>query len=176
MSVTFTNRFDDAMPAIRVGMMNGLTATALVMQRSLRKSLSQRGTGRRYRVARGRSGGRNLRARGWHQASSPGEPPAANTGALRRSWTIAPVKEFQSKQEPEGYQRMEQKGRSTIVYTFGSNLKYARALEYGVPSRRLAARFYVRPTIDGVTPEIPKIVARQIQLAISRVGRQIEGL
>jgi hypothetical protein len=41
----------------------------------VKKTLSQKGTGRIYKT--GRSGGT-------HQASAPGEPPAARTGDLRR--------------------------------------------------------------------------------------------
>lgn len=78
------NGFD--LVAIRRTMENAMRATeralgdgavekaAIVLEKHIKQTLSQRGTGRRY-----------PRGKKTHQASAPGEPPAVDTGQLRAS-------------------------------------------------------------------------------------------
>lgn len=150
---------------IRDGVVTGMTVVAIEMQKQLRKNLSKRGTGKRYRIAQGRRKGRNLRARGWHIASAPGQPPAANTGTLRRSWTIEPPRWIgAASPQANGFSYIEEKRGKSVLYVLGTNLEYARALEYGSPRTRLAPRPYVRPAVKQVEP----FVARLIGVAINR--------
>lgn len=149
---------------IRDGVVTGMTRVAVEMQKQLRKTLFNRGKGRRYRVAKGRKNGRNLRARGWHIASAPGDPPAWNTGALLRSWTIEPPRWIgAAAPQSEGFAYIEEKRGKSVLYVLGTNLEYARALEYGSPRTRLAARPYVQPTVKRVEPFVAKIIGLSIE-------------
>jgi len=155
--------------AIRRGTANGLLGIQLQMSRKLRADLSKPGTGRIYRVARGRPGGRNLRARGLHRASAPGQPPAVDTGRLRQSWAIAGNADQMFRNRAPLGAKATSSGQQMAVlafdirpeslrFTYGSNLKYARALEFGMRSRGLSPRPYVRPMIAAVAPRALRIV------------------
>lgn len=52
----------------------GVRQAALALERTIKRKLSQRGTGRLYR-----------RGKKTHRASAPGQPPAVDTGRLRSS-------------------------------------------------------------------------------------------
>ena len=75
-------------PRLQAAVQEGVNAYMLIFSRALREQLSKPGTGRVYRVSQGKARGRNLREQGFHRASVPGRPPAADTGMLRRSWQI----------------------------------------------------------------------------------------
>ena len=99
-------------------------------------------TGRIYRKKGGRM----------HRASRAGEPPAVDTGTLRRSWGIRAGK-------PETIDGVVTRSRSSSRYTlsFGSRLDYAKIDSgYG----RVAARPYIQNSLAIVRREIPKIAAR----------------
>lgn len=97
---------------------------ALHFEGAVKKTLSGKRSGRIYRVSRkGRL----------HQASAPGEPPAVMFGALRQSITST---------EPvwDGWQ---------VSCEVGTNLVYARRLEWGGVDRRgirILPRPYFEPT------------------------------
>jgi phage gpG-like protein len=93
-----------------------LQAGAVVLQQAVVDKYSTPGTGRVYE---------KYNPRRTHQASSPGDPPAPDTGALRNSVQIT--------QTERGYR-------------VGTNLEYAPPLEYGTP--RIAPRPAWRPAID----------------------------
>lgn len=80
-----------------------------------------------------------------HQASSPGDPPAPDTGTLRRSlfWEVV------------------RKGNMVLGYV-GSNLKYAAALEYGTKDGKIAPRPYLRPARNKNRDRIVKIIAKAL--------------
>lgn len=155
-------------PRLEAAVQEGVNAYMLVFSRALRQQLSKPGTGRTYRVSKGQASGRNLREQGFHRASVPGRPPAADTGMLRRSWQIGANSLRGPK--PAGLagavsslvrsvrQRMKfgrGKTASAVVfalnqgkmrgYRFGSAVHYAR-IEFGYG--RTKARPYIRPTID----------------------------
>lgn len=73
---------------------------------------------------------RNLRQLGVHQASAPGEPPAADTGHLRRSIAIDDTN----------------LNSANPRVRVGTNLQYGAALEYGDPPK-LLMRPWLRPTV-----------------------------
>jgi hypothetical protein len=166
---------DKVMQTARVGLVNGLLLFQLAMSRDLRARLSKPGTGRLYRVSKGKARGRNLRARGFHRASAPGNPPAVDTGRLRQSWAIGGNADtlFRNRArlgtKATGSTQDLAVLTSTITprsvgMTYGSNLKYARALEYGIRRRGLSPRPYVRPSLAAMSPRALRIV----QLSVSR--------
>lgn len=154
---------DEAKSAIREGLVQGLAGVSLVTQKLVRGELSKAGTGRRYRVTkRVNRKGRNTRAKGWHVASVPGAPPAALNGHLRASWTLVPPARIGgATTKDQGFAYIDEHRGKSIVYVFGSNLRYARALEYGF--RHVAARPYIRPVVEVVKGEVEKIMAAMMK-------------
>lgn len=151
------------MQALDAGVVDGLNAIQLQTSRVLRQLLSQKGTGRIYRIGAGKAKGRNLRARGFHQASAPGKPPAVNTNRLRASWSVSSASggNFQSK---DSFGRFYRDGRN-VVLEFGSRVLYAPFLEFG--TRRIRPRPYVKPSLTAVG----KRAARIMEIAINnRLG------
>lgn len=137
------------------GMKDGLAAIQISASRLMRATLSRPGTGRVYRIGKGKKKGRNLRARGFHQASSPGMPPAVNTNRLRASWSVEGV----PMRSDEGFAYIYQDG-TTVTLMFGSNVDYAVFLEYG--TRKMAARPYVAPTMSKIEEKAMSIMAKSI--------------
>ena len=111
--------------------LRGIEMLTFSFQKRLRKMLNKPGTGKTYRSGKN---GKNT-----HQASSPGQPPAPRTGRLRDSWVAGRRK------------RIRKPGKVGISLTQGPSFqkaaKYAGALEYGVPSRGLKKRPFIKPTI-----------------------------
>jgi HK97 gp10 family phage protein len=112
-----------------------------------------------YRVGQGAKGGRNLRARGFHRASLPGSPPAVNTNRLRASWSVERVwgggRDTISAVYRQG---------STAILRYGSNVPYARFLEFG--TRRMKKRPYLRPTMPKIADISLKLIAVQVKAAL----------
>ena len=153
---------------VNAGVTDAMVGVSLVLSKLIRDQLSKPGTGRRYRVAKGKKKGRNARAKGWHVASAPGNPPAANTGRLRASWTVVSNANIGSTTtKNEGFASLNRTG-SALVLTVGSNLKYAAALEFGSTRARIAARPYVRPVIAAMQGEVEGIVSDAVA---KRMGR-----
>jgi HK97 gp10 family phage protein len=156
---------------VKRGIVNGLLSVQLVISRLLRSELSRAGGGRRYRVARGRRNGRNLRAQGIHVASAAGAPPAVDTGRLRQSWALAGNAD-------RTFGRKGSKTTQTLAaievedtgdrvgFSYGSNLKYARFLEFG--TRRIRPRPYVRPVFDAVSKRAERIIGTAAQEEIDK--------
>jgi HK97 gp10 family phage protein len=153
--------------AMKQGMVDGSNAVRLVASRIVRKELSKRGTGRRYRVSGGKKNGRNLRARGIHVASAPGQPPAVNTNRLRASWSLVAngMGVTGSSDSTVGMQTT----RTGVLLWFGSNLRYARFLEFG--TARMKPRPYIRPVMAAVSNSAVKIMRDQIARQINRYRR-----
>ncbi len=149
--------------AINDGIVNGLNQVALDVSKIVRKELSKRGTGRVYRVAQGKKNGRNMRAKGLHRASAPGQPPAVVTNRLRASWTISGQQGQAFSESPDTVLKVEKLGSKTVM-VFGSNVLYARFLEFG--TRRMASRPYIRPVFAAVRPNIPTIIRKEIGRSI----------
>jgi hypothetical protein len=157
----FSSNFDAVNRAIGEALVEGSNATLIAASRLLRKTLSQKGTGRIYRIGKGRRKGRNLRAKGFHQASAPGQPPAVNTNRLRQSWAVSPVTGGGRSQNAEGAFAQVSQGERRVVLQFGSSLFYAPLLEYG--TARMKARPYLAPTIPVLDSIAPKLFAAAMQ-------------
>lgn len=98
----------------------------------------------RARLTKARAEGRNarkksLRGLGVHRASKYPDPPAVDTGTLRRSIQL-------------DASRLTDRNPRVRV---GTNVQYARGLEYG--TRHVAPRKYFRPTVVKVRPMIRKL-------------------
>ena len=137
----------------------GLVATQISLSTTIVRNLSKPGTGRLYRVNKGRGKrARNLRESGFHRASAPGFPPAVNTNRLRGSWTIA-IK--QGKELLPGYNLRVIRGKGMLGFELGSNVPYAPMLEFG--TRRMKARPYIKPSILSVQKRIPRFFAEAMR-------------
>lgn len=155
---------------IKDGVIDGMGAVGLQIQRAMRERLSMKGTGRPAGtfVMRKRKG-EMKRVKINRTRSAPGEPPAAQTGRLRASWTIVPYSRLGIKEQDNGFVSMVDQGGKSILFTVGSNLVYARALEYGNQRTRLAPRPYVRPVVAAVSKFVPEIMALQVNRRMGRV-------
>lgn len=137
------------------GIREGLVASQILLSGTIVRLLSKPGTGRLYRVNKGRGKrARNLREIGFHRASAPGFPPAVNTNRLRGSWSIA-IKS--GKQLLPGYNMRIIRRPGVLGYELGSSVLYAPFLEYG--TRRMKARPYLKPAIKIVEKSLPQIFA-----------------
>ena len=159
------------MAAIELGIAKGLVDVQLVTSKVVRSMLSQPGTGRIYRIAKGKKNGRNLRAKGLHRASAPGRPPAVNTNRLRASWAVSARATGSTIEGDKGTEDSILRTRvapGRLGFEYGSNVPYARFLEYG--TRRMRKRPYITPVMAKVSPRIAEIVAKGIrsQLRASR--------
>lgn len=86
------------------------------------------------------SGQRSGRRYGGHQASAPGEPPAAWSGAFRLSW------------QPRTY------AFGTSYFSIiDSNVWYASWLEHGTPGGQMAPRPHHDRIMEDATPRIVAI-------------------
>lgn len=133
----------------------GLAASQVLLSGTIVKILSKPGTGKLYRVNKGRGKrARNLRESGFHRASAPGQPPAVNTNRLRGSWSVA-IKS--GKDLLLGYNTKLIKRPGVLGYELGSNVPYAPFLEFG--TRRMKKRPYLKPAIEIVGKRLPAIFA-----------------
>lgn len=95
-----------------------------------------------------------------HYSSEPGQPPHVDTGRLRSSitWAISegaqqgnavkhPAEEGDQVGEPD-------KKVNEIIAVVGTNVDYAKALEFGFAPRNLAARPYLRPALEKAVGKI----------------------
>lgn len=128
-----------------------MNVSFLALSRLVRGKLSQRGTGRIYRVSRGARGGRNLRARGFHQASAAGFPPAVNTNRLRASFISDQLGSWKY-----GYAYIRS-GEKKAILNYGSRVTYAPMLEFG--TRKMRPRPYLRPTVQVFSKQANRIFA-----------------
>lgn len=173
MSANATHNFDANAIAQRFNsvLIDATLAVMVRTQNEIVEMLGRPGTGRLYvkgqnpfgsaRARRSAAStaiaeGSSIRAVGYHRASAPGEPPAANTGNLRRNVVLAKPQIINEKDK--------------IGWFLGIAVKYGRALEYGYPKRRLLPRPYVIPSIEKVKKEAPAMIKKALDAAGFRVG------
>lgn len=140
---------------VRAASTEALNVSFLAMSRLVRTKLSQRGTGRFYKVAIGRKNGRNLRAQGYHQASAPGFPPAVNTNRLRASFISDQLGTWKY-----GYAYIKQAAKRTAL-NFGSRVFYAPMLEFG--TSKMQPRPYLRPSLKVFSGGVERIFAKAFE-------------
>jgi hypothetical protein len=126
--------------ALVTGCAQGTLIGLIQLQREIKVTLSQAGTGTLWPGSRYRS-------------SAPGRPPAVQTGHLRRSWQVG---------QP---QRVAADRR--LGWSIGSNQPYARRLEFGIG---VFARPYLRPSIRTIAKTLGLTVRSQINKALRQIG------
>jgi phage gpG-like protein len=99
------------------------------VKRAVQRAALRIQTTARRRIQRGPKTGEWY---GRHQASAPGEPPAADTGRLSSSIQV------------------DDRGLEASVYT---KLEYAARLEFGDSSANLAPRPFLNPSVEEVRPQ-----------------------
>ena len=147
---------DKIKAAVDDALLEGMNASFLSLSRLIRGKLSQAGTGRVYRVAKGKKTGRNLRARGFHRASAPGYPPAVDTNRLRASWMV------DLGRWRYGYALIEKKQNRTVL-RYGSSVVYAPVMEYGSRSGKIKPRPYLRPSVAVFKNHVERLFAVAFQ-------------
>ena len=154
--------------AYRRAVREGVTAFLLLVSTGLYTELSQPGSGRRYKRGKGKRKGRNKRARGIHVASAPGQPPAADTGALRRSWQLSQsAARSGSSNGGKGPVLRRLDAGDLIGFRLGSALPYA-AIDRGYG--RVAARPYISPVLADAAPSFAPMVAVALQRHLPPIG------
>ncbi len=133
-----TGRFEELPRAIRRGVLQALSAIALVLQNRCRAAL-QRGpkTGRVNRKSTGVI----------HQASAPGEFPATDTGTLVRS-VLGEVK------------------KTTLEAVLSASTIYAKWLELG--TRKMLPRPFLVPTLEIVKEEAVTIIKKFVKMEVRK--------
>jgi hypothetical protein len=86
-----------------------------------------------------------------HRASSPGNPPAVDTGDLLRSII------------------MDARFTEVEVGSIITNPAYPKFLEYGSPKHKLEARPWLKPAVDRNEPRIQKAVRDAINSVIAEM-------
>lgn len=170
---------------LRAAVQEGVNAYLLVVSRTMRVELSKPGGGRLYRIGKGKSGARNAREAGVHRASRPGQPPAADTGMLRRSWQVGAEQLQGPKSGLAGigsffggvFKSARRKlfgppvktasvvslnTKELIGYRYGSAVKYAR-IDRGYGN--VKSRPYIRPTLNNVRDLFQPTMQRALQRA-----------
>jgi len=129
---------------IEAATLEAMDAVMILASKQIKKKLSTPPTrsGRIYRKKGGRM----------HRASRAGEPPAVDTGTLRRSWGMQAGRA----ESADGFVSRS-RNRSRYTLSFGSRLDYAK-IDGGWG--RVAARPYIEPALSLVRYQIPKIAAR----------------
>lgn len=102
-----------------------------------------------------------------HWSSKPGQPPHVDTGRLRSSVTWAISEGAQQGNERRGTAqqgdqvRIPRKQRKRIIAVVGTNVEYAKALEFGFEPRNLKARPYLRPALKNAAAKIRYLFANE---------------
>lgn len=151
MSVTV--RFDKDLLMQRITEAAGKAAerTVLLYQKELKKELSQKGSGRVYRGGRKGKGRKRTR-------SAPGQPPAVDTGELRRSVMTQPT-----------YSQASSGGSSVVRYRILGIKRYGFMLDQG--TAKVKARPWIKAPKERVLPQVPDIFNRYLTAALQKFAR-----
>lgn len=123
-----------------------IVETSIAFQREAKLQLSKAGTGRKHSGLR-------------YQSSAPGQPPAVQTGHLRRSV------QFGGAQFVEDRTQLGDRKRPRI--RVGTNVKYAAWLEFG--TRHIAPRPYMRPARERTQKVVSRIVRSNLRRHLGKV-------
>ena len=129
----------------RTGVRKAIGISALQVQSEAVK-LIQRGPPRTGVTVKVTKGGK------MHTRSAPGEPPKTDTGRLASSI----------------FAELDDAGLSADV---GSDIVYAKALEFGTADGTLQARPWLQPTYDRLKPVIRKRILDAVQKALRKSTR-----
>lgn len=90
--------------------------------------------------------------------SKPGNPPHVRIGTLLKSWTTK-------------VNRTEKRSKSGVRLRLGSNVVYARALEFGYKPRNLKPRPYLGPTVR--SPQLRKFIDQRLAKSAAKIRSTI---
>ena len=124
--------------------------TILLYQSELKQELSKKGGGRVYRG--GRKGQGSVRTR-----SAPGQPPAVETGELRRSVVTQPK-----------YEKAFDRGSSVVRWRVLGIKRYGFMLDQG--TRRIKARPWIKGPKERVLTKVPEIFNRYMTAALQQIA------
>jgi len=134
-----------------------LLLAAEVLQEKIKQTLSIPGTGRLYkprgwtaRLARKGTKRRANQDGRLHRASAPGEPPAVDTGFLRRSVVLNP--------QPDGRVRV------------GPAARYAAPLEFG--TARILPRPFMQRSLDAASAEMTDVVVDALRAEAEKLAQE----
>jgi len=126
---------------IRSELKLAVAAAGTLVENEIKDSMRKAKHGKTYRknkaITRKRKGKNVVVGAKFHRASAPGEAPAVDRGRL--------VGSIHSKKEDSGYS-------STIGVHDTTNVKYAKALEYG--TAKIAPRPFLIPALNKTKPAI----------------------
>ena len=159
--MTFKSNVPNVQIALREALVEGMRRSTLLTSKAARALLSKPGTGRLYRIGKGRKNGRNLRAQGIHRASAPGHPPAVNTNRLRASLSVSQVSGRGLSSQSSDTDVLIRETRAGVVLTFGTRVEYAPFLEYG--TARMRQRPFLRPVMPLVARRLPSEFQKAIR-------------
>ena len=132
---------------VRDEVSRALTRQIVLVQRGLVEMLSREGSGVTYRGGRRGKGMERTR-------SAPGEPPAVDTGALRRSVQVA----VPSRRDTP----------TMVSVRLTDILSYGGMHELG--TKTTAKRPWIKPTLDPMKPQINREVNAAVQRALAQRG------
>jgi hypothetical protein len=140
---------------IRTGIRRGSYISGQELTQDVRSRMTNGPqTGRTYTIYKGR-GGSELKRPRRHTASGPGEYPAVITGELRKSVDF------------------KVRGQNQLEFgAGGKDILYAKPLEVG--TRRIAARRYLKQTVDRLGNKVKTNVSREINKRLKGSGIRIE--
>lgn len=126
--VGLDNLGEEALESLRAGAADGVEQAVMHLEEAVKQTLKGQRSGRVYQVSKTGK---------LHTASAPGEPPAVLWGQLRRSIT-------HSRPRWDGW---------TIAADVGTNVEYARRLEFGgIHTTKFAQRAMVAPGVWRTVP------------------------
>jgi len=143
---------DDILKVIEFAMDKATMRIILEWQKSAQRMLSRRGSGKLYRGGAKAKGSKRRR-------SAPGEPPAVDTGELLRSVQTASAQPDTDGENSDGYQLSGVKWYG--VYLDDPN-------ERGSNPSNIAARPWIKPSIDAVMPIVERISLSYINDALNK--------
>jgi hypothetical protein len=148
---TFEFEKNYIMDKIKDAVKEGVTATNIALQGRIKIKLSQPGTGKLRRDGK--------------RASAEGEPPAVQTGDLRRSFTDSGLSRVRT---------FPKSVRGTVSQGAGlDKVKvYARALEYGYPPNNLKPRPYLGPVVEEAKRDelAPKLIRYFLDITVNELN------
>ena len=142
---------------ISKGIRMGAYISGKELVQSLRNDMSQKKSGRSYKISKG-IGGRGLKNYRVHTASSPSETPAVITGRFRKSIDFLV------------------RGNRTLEFGSGNEglaKEYAKVLELG--SSRMAARQPLGRTVRKLQNQVKTNITREINKQIEAAGFKLTG-
>ena len=153
MSRIYGDKFDAAKAnrVIMVEVEKFQTAMELTLQQHIKRTLSREGTGKKHKHLK-------------YQSSAPYNPPAVQTGTLRRSWLFGGRKRYVRK---TGTKEVRS------ILGVGSNVPYAKFLQTG--TKNMDPRPYLSISVALTELDVPDLLRRfwnRVDNSLRRMAKQ----